>query len=403
MRLIKKQYKAADGTRKKGRVWAVRFYVGGRQVERSLGTRDRRAAELLAADMVRRAELQRAGIVDPFGDAKDLALSRHLDDFQTTLAARGVVAKYVTSRMQCLRALVAHVGARRLADLTLPGASGWLNELRESGLSARSVNVRYQAAKQFGLWLVRARRSAFDPFEGLAPLNEAEDRRHVRRALTPDEAARLLDATRARAVARAGRPHPRAKPERRARGERTRAKMERLGEARALVYLLALGTGLRKGELRRLRWCDLDLNGHRVTVTAASAKSRRVQSVDLHPRLVEALVAARPSDAIPTDTVIGARLFPNSVTFDADLRAAGIEKVDAEGRVVDFHALRTTFISWLGMTGVHPRMAQALARHASIETTLGTYTDLRLFDSKAAVANLPLPGTARGESAAASA
>ena len=96
-------------------------------------------------------------------------------------------------------------------------------------------------------------------------------------------------------------------------------------------------------------------------------------------------------------------LFPNSVTFDAGLRAAGIEKVDAEGRVVDFHALRTTFISWLGMTGVHPRMAQALARHASIETTLGTYTDLRLFDSKGAVANLPLPETARPESSAASA
>ena len=96
----------------------------------------------------------------------------------------------------------------------------------------------------------------------------------------------------------------------------------------------------------------------------------------------------------------GPRRDPGGV---GDLRAAGIEKVDAEGRVVDFHALRTTFIFWLGMTGVHPRMAQALARHASIETTLGTYTDLRLFDSKGAVANLPLPGTVRSESSAASA
>ena len=75
----------------------------------------------------------------------------------------------------------------------------------------------------------------------------------------------------------------------------------------------------------------------------------------------------------------------------------------ASSAVAIFHALRATFISWLGMTGVHPRMAQALARHASIETTLGTYTDLRLFDSKGAVANLPLPETARPESSAASA
>ena len=43
------------------------------------------------------------------------------------------------------------------------------------------------------------------------------------------------------------------------------------------------------------------------------------------------------------------------------------------------------------MTGAHPRTAQALARHASIETTLGTYTDLRLFDMKGTVGKLPLP------------
>jgi len=52
---------------------------------------------------------------------------------------------------------------------------------------------------------------------------------------------------------------------------------------------------------------------------------------------------------------------------------------------VDFHALRTTFVSWLGATGAHPRTAQALARHANIETTMARYTDLRLFDLKAAV------------------
>ena len=46
------------------------------------------------------------------------------------------------------------------------------------------------------------------------------------------------------------------------------------------------------------------------------------------------------------------------------------------------------------MTGAHPRMAQALARHASIETTMGTYTDLRLFNMKGTVERLPLPNGA---------
>jgi integrase len=391
MRIFQREWTTPSGETQRGRTYWAQYSVGGRRYYHSLRTRDKRAAELIAADHLRRAELRRAGVADPFGTAKDRPLEQHLAEFETTLRARGVVEKYVKSRMACLRALVGHAGAKKIGDLDLAKASAWLNELRESGLSARSVNVRYQAARQFGIWLVRTRRAQFDPFEGLAPLNEAEDRRHVRRALTPDEATRLLEATLARALARAGHPHPKALPERRARSERTRAKMATLGETRALIYLLAMGTGLRRGELRRLRWCDVDLERGRVTIPAASAKSRRAQAVDLHPRLVEALRATRPLVARPTATVLPPRSMPNSVTFDADLEAAGIPKLDAEGRVVDFHALRTTFISWLGMTGAHPRMAQALARHASIETTMGTYTDLRLFDMKGTVERLPLP------------
>jgi integrase len=76
--------------------------------------------------------------------------------------------------------------------------------------------------------------------------------------------------------------------------EGARAKTVRLGGAQALIYVLATWTGIRKGELVRLRCCGLDLVGGRLTVTAASAKSRRVQTVEVHPRVVEALAAARP-------------------------------------------------------------------------------------------------------------
>jgi integrase len=278
-----------------------------------------------------------------------------------------------------------------LKDFDLPRASAWLTTFKERGLGARSVNRRYQAARQFGLWLVQTRRLQFDPFEGLKPLNEAEDRRHVRRALTPVEAERLLDAARRRplAQAEAERVHAGVSP---AEGERLTA----LGATRALVYLIALGTGLRKGEIRRLRWCDLDLERGRVTVTAASAKSRRLQTVDLHERVVAALKAARPRTAAPTDPVVAPGAFPNTLTFHRDLEAAGIARHDAEGRAIDFHALRTTFVSWLAMTGAHPKAAQTLARHASIETTMERYTDLTLVNLKGAVDRLPLPEAADG-------
>jgi integrase len=98
-----------------------------------------------------------------------------------------------------------------------------------------------------------------------------------------------------------------------------------------------------------------------------------------------------PGDAAPTDAVIPSRLFPVHGTVRADFDAAGIPARDAEGRCVDFHSLRTTFVTWLAMTGAHPRSAQALARHGSIDLTMNVYTDLRLVDLKGTVERLPLP------------
>jgi integrase len=374
------------------KTWSLLYSIGGVRFHQSLHTRDRRAAELIAGDIVRRAELKRAGIVDPFGESTERSVAQHLKDFLTTIRAHGVVEKYLIEREGHLHTFFETAKVRKIADIDLTRASHWLNEEQRRGLSPRSVNARRAALKQFTKWLVTTRRAAFDPLETLRVLNEEADRRRVRRALTPEEAGRLVEAARTRAIARAGRLHPKAKPERRERAERTLAKMTRLGEARALVYLLALGTGLRRGELRRLRWCDVDLERGRVTVTAASAKSRREQSVDLHPRLVETLASARPADASPTDTVVPARAFPSIRTFDADLEAAGIEKTDDEGRVVDFHALRHTFVTWLARSGASMRTTQALARHASVTTT-ERYCDLHLFDLRGVVGRLPLPSS----------
>ena len=62
---------------------------------------------------------------------------------------------------------------------------------------------------------------------------------------------------------------------------------------------------------------------------------------------------------------------------------AGLDGEDDRGRIVDFHAFRTTFVSRLSRAQVHPRTAQALARHSKIELTMKTYTDLRLLDLRA--------------------
>jgi len=72
-----------------------------------------------------------------------------------------------------------------------------------------------------------------------------------------------------------------------------------------------------------------------------------------------------------------------------DLEAAGIPYEDEGGRVADFHALRHSFITNLAKGGVHPKVAQDLARHSDINLTLGTYTHTILKDRSEALNTLP--------------
>ena len=82
--------------------------------------------------------------------------------------------------------------------------------------------------------------------------------------------------------------------------------------------------------------------------------------------------------------------------MNADLAYAGLDGEDDQGRVVDFHSLRVTMISRLSAAGVHPRKAQALARHSKIELTMATYTDLRLLDLRAATESVTGAGSPTG-------
>lgn len=66
----------------------------------------------------------------------------------------------------------------------------------------------------------------------------------------------------------------------------------------------------------------------------------------------------------------------------AGCQAVGFSKTDARGRVVDIHALRTTFGTPLAVAGVHPRVAQTASR---IQLKTNFYTDLALPDVNGAI------------------
>ena len=92
---------------------------------------------------------------------------------------------------------------------------------------------------------------------------------------------------------------------------------------------------------------------------------------------------------LPADTPVPDVPGGRNRILDRDLKAAGIQKVDEPGRIVDVHALRVTFVTWLTKAGVLPRVAQALMRHSTIDLTMNTYTDPRQLDMAGAISKLP--------------
>jgi hypothetical protein len=80
---------------------------------------------------------------------------------------------------------------------------------------------------------------------------------------------------------------------------------------------------------------------------------------------------------------------PGAKLLRVDLKAAGIPYADTDGRVADFHSLRHTFLTNLANCGVHPSVAQRLARHSDINLTQTRYTHSALERLGEAVEKLP--------------
>ena len=101
---------------------------------------------------------------------------------------------------------------------------------------------------------------------------------------------------------------------------------------------------------------------------------RGEDSIPLRRKLAEDL-SARIRNLTPAAQVFKVPRHTHwAAVFRQDLGAAGIRDRDNAGKVADFHALRHNFISNLATGVMHPKMAQALARHATITLSMGRYT-----------------------------
>ena len=156
--------------------------------------------------------------------------------------------------------------------------------------------------------------------------------------------------------------------------------------ARGALYLFAARTGLRRGELSKLEWRDVHLDGPQpfVNVRASISKNRRQAQL---PLSADASAPLRQLRCAPS-TFVFKHMMPRMPQFRADLAVAGIPYVNERGEYADFHALRKTFGTLLTLAGVSPRTVMELMRHSDMRLTAKTYTDANLLPISEAIGKL---------------
>lgn len=169
-----------------------------------------------------------------------------------------------------------------------------------------------------------------------------------------------------------------------------------------LAILTAALTGLRLGDVVRLRWLNIDLASKLIEVRPVKTqrKGRDIRA-PLHPNLEEALTALPASDDPNTllmPNLAGTRIGGRSglsLDFQKIMRKAGVENrllgAAAAGRKVQaytFHSLRHFFNTELAEAGVAQDVRMSLSGHSSAKTS-ELYTHRRAETLKQAISKLP--------------
>ena len=144
------------------------------------------------------------------------------------------------------------------------------------------------------------------------------------------------------------------------------------GEWRTMM-LVAMRTGMRKGELLGLRWEDVDLSAGRINVRQnyvdgvfGLPKSGKPREIPMGDDVIEALRAHRHKrGSLVFCNAAGNVLTAGQLGWPLKraLKRAGL-------REIGWHVLRHTFASHLAMRGVPVKVIQELLGHGSIVTTM---------------------------------
>ncbi len=306
--------------------------------------------------------LESFGLVSELSAKRKGTYAENVKDYVSELKTAGRSKMYVGNVERCLEAVGEGCGWTRLADVRRDSFADYLSARKKSGTAPRTLNNDLATVRTFFAWCFESKRIDSNPCDNLKRVEQADDRRRIRRALSRAECAGLL------AVA----------------------------GPRELVYRVALGSGLRRRELKLLQWRDVAIDDEArpcLRLRAEATKSKRADVIPIALELAGRLRVVRPENYSQTEPVFRLgrtrTLIPTFSTWLADLGRAKVEYKAADGSILGFHSLRVTYVTELQKAGLPPRTVMQLARHTDYRVTDQSYTDMRLIDTFGAVHALP--------------
>lgn len=153
------------------------------------------------------------------------------------------------------------------------------------------------------------------------------------------------------------------------------------------IILFGAYTGMREGEILKIRAKDIDLVANKIHVGGVptqTTKAKNWRAIPIHKKIMD-LVTSRCSQSSRSDVQLFGDEWRNK---DQLLRAfKKVNRLIPKEDSYVFHTLRHSYATWLAEAGVPIRNIMALCGHKRIETTLryAKATDAALTDAMAAI------------------
>jgi len=235
------------------------------------------------------------------------------------------------------------------AELTVRDVERVKNEMIKEGYAARTINIMVTAIKRLYNWAVRQEILSENPLDGLEHVGK-----HVNAPAHPERKhLRIEHAIECMEACRASRP---------------------LGDICEMLLL----TGMRVGELVRLRWQDVDFEQQIVRMERhkTSGTTDRPRTIPLCGRAIEILKAQATEDLEAEAPVFRGQDGQAFTVGALHLRLRRLRKKHPVLKGFSFHKLRHTCATYLARLKVPERVAQAILGHSStLMTRYYTATD----------------------------